>query len=38
MTTFIGIVIIIGSGIYVLHREAVRKRHLSTGRGVRLRL
>ena len=36
--TLIGIAMIIGSGIYVLHRESVRKRHLSTGRGVRLRL
>ena len=38
MTTLLGIAMIIGSGIYVLHREAVRKRHLSTGHGVRLRL
>ena len=38
LSTLLGIVMIIGSGIYVLHREAVRKRHLSTGRGVRLRL
>lgn len=38
MTTLIGIAMIIGSGIYALHREAVRDRHLSTGRGVRLRL
>ena len=37
-TTLLGIVMIIGSGIYVLHREAVLKRHLSTGRGIRLRL
>ena len=38
MTTLLGIVMIIGSGVYVLRREAVRKRHLNTGRGVRLRL
>ena len=38
LTTYLGIAMIIGSGVYALHREAVRKRHLSTGRGVRLRL
>ena len=38
LTTLLGIAMIIGSGVYVLHREAVLKRHLSTGRGVRLRL
>ena len=38
LTTLLGIAMIIGSGVYVLHRETVRKRHLSTGRGVRLRL
>ena len=38
MTTLLGIAMIIGSGIYALHREAVRARPLSTGRGVRLRL
>ena len=38
LTTLFGIALIIGSGVYVLHREAVRKRPLSTGRGVRLRL
>jgi S-adenosylmethionine uptake transporter len=36
--TLLGILLIVGSGIYVLNREAVHKRHLSTGRGIRLRL
>jgi len=38
LATLIGIGLIVGSGIYVLNREAVHKRHLSTGRGIRLRL
>ncbi|MEX3009608.1 DMT family transporter [Hoeflea sp. TYP-13] len=37
-TTILGVVLIVGSGIYVLNREAVRKRPLATGRGIRLRL
>lgn len=37
-TTLGGIALIIGSGLYALHREAARKRHLNSGRGVRLRL
>ncbi len=37
-TTLLGIALIVCSGIYVLRREAVRNRPLSTGRGVRLRL
>lgn len=37
-TTLFGIALIIGSGIYVLRREAVRNRPLATGRGIRLRL
>lgn len=36
--TLFGILLIIGSGIYVLNREAVHNRPLSTGRGMRLRL
>ncbi len=36
--TLLGILLIVGSGIYVLNREAVHNRPLSTGRGVRLRL
>ncbi len=38
LATLLGILLIIGSGIYVLNREAVHNRHLSTGRGIRLRL
>lgn len=38
LTTVLGIVLIVCSGIYVLNREAVRNRPLSTGRGIRLRL
>ena len=38
LTTLLGITLIVGSGIYVLHREAARNRPLSTGRGIRLRL
>ncbi len=37
-TTLLGIALIVCSGIYVLNREAVRNRPLSTGRGIRLRL
>ncbi|MCP5001835.1 MAG: DMT family transporter [Hyphomicrobiales bacterium] len=37
-TTIAGVLLIVGSGIYVLNREAVRKRPLTTGRGIRLRL
>ena len=37
-TTVFGVVLIVGSGLYVLNREAVRKRPLTTGRGLRLRL
>lgn len=37
-TTAIGIALIVASGLYVLHRETVRQRPLSTGRGIRLRL
>jgi S-adenosylmethionine uptake transporter len=36
--TLLGITLIVCSGIYVLNREAVRKRPISTGRGIRLRL
>lgn len=36
--TLVGIVMILGSGLYILSREAARKRPLSTGRGLRLRL
>ena len=38
LSTIAGIALIIGSGLYALHREAAQKRHLNTGRGVRLRL
>ncbi len=37
-TTIVGVLLIVGSGLYVLNREAVRKRPLTTGRGLRLRL
>jgi S-adenosylmethionine uptake transporter len=37
-TTVIGIVIIVGSGIYVLHREAQAGKKVVTGRGLRGRL
>ena len=37
-TTFLGIALIIGSGLYVLHREHVRSRRINSGRGIRLRL
>lgn len=38
VTTYLGIALIIGSGLYVLHRETVLKRRLSTGKAVRLRV
>ncbi len=38
LATLLGILLIVGSGIYVLNREAMHNRHLSTGRGIRLRL
>lgn len=38
LSTLGGIALIIGGGLYALHREAARKRHLNSGRGVRLRL
>ncbi len=37
-TTLLGVALIIGSGIYVLRREAARNRPLATGRGLRPRL
>ena len=37
-STFLGIAMIVAGGLYVLRREAQRKRHLITGRSVRLRL
>ena len=37
-STLLGIALIVGSGLYVLNREAVRNRPLATGRGIRLRL
>ena len=37
-TTFLGIALIIGSGLYVLHRESLQKRKINSGRGIRLRL
>lgn len=37
-STFLGIALIVASGIYVLRRESVRGRRLSTGRGMRIRL
>ncbi|MEM6460942.1 MAG: DMT family transporter [Pseudomonadota bacterium] len=37
-TTIFGIVLVVGSGLYVLNRESVRNRPLTTGRGIRLRL
>ncbi len=33
MTTIMGILLIVGSGLYVLHRETVKGRSLVTGRG-----
>ena len=38
VSTIAGIGLIIASGLYVLNREAVRERPISTGRGIRLRL
>jgi S-adenosylmethionine uptake transporter len=37
-TTIAGVLLIVGSGIYVLNREAVRKQPLAAGRGIRPRL
>jgi len=37
-STFLGIALIVSSGIYVLRRESIRGRRLSTGRGMRIRL
>lgn len=37
-TTILGIVLIAGSGLYVLHRESVRGRRVAAGRGLRLRV
>lgn len=37
-TTVLGVVLIVGSGLYVLHRESVRGRRVATGRGLRLRV
>lgn len=36
--TLVGIVMILASGLYILSRETVRERPLTTGRGLRLRL
>ncbi len=38
LATMLGILLIVGSGIYLLNRETVHNRHLCTGRGIRLRL
>lgn len=38
LSTLIGIALIIASGLYVLNRESTRKRPLSTGRGIRLKI
>lgn len=38
ISTFLGIALIVASGIYVLRRESIRGRRLSTGRGMRIRL
>ena len=38
LTTYLGISLIIGSGLYVLHRETQLKRSVTTGKGVRLRV
>jgi drug/metabolite transporter (DMT)-like permease len=35
--TLAGMVLVVGSGLYVLHRESVRGRRMVTGRGLRLR-
>ena len=37
-TTVLGVMLIIGSGLYILNREAVRNRPLVTGRSIRPRL
>jgi len=37
-TTVLGVVLIVGSGLYVLHRESVRGRRVAAGRGLRLRV
>ncbi len=35
LTTYLGISLIIGSGLYVLHRETKLKRQVTTGKGIR---
>lgn len=37
-TTVLGVVLIVGSGLYVLHRESVRGRRVAAGRGLRPRV
>ncbi len=37
-TTLLGIALIVGSGLYVLHRESVRGRRTAAGRGLRPRV
>jgi len=37
-TTVLGVVLIVGSGLYVLHRESVRGRRIAAGRGLRPRV
>lgn len=38
VSTLIGIAMIVGCGIYMLQREATKKRPMTTGRGIRFRL
>lgn len=37
-TTVLGVALIVGSGLYVLHRESVRGRRIAAGRGLRPRV
>ena len=37
-TTILGVVLIVGSGLYVLHRESIRGRRTAAGRGLRPRI
>lgn len=38
LSTLFGVVLIVGSGLYVLHRESVRGRRVTAGRGLRPRV
>ena len=38
LSTLAGVLLIVGSGLYVLHRESVRGRRTAAGRGLRPRV